>query len=206
MSGVPDVARWVGACILIASCSHARDGEPRAAARSESAVTPAVPAAPAPPPTARTPEAPPVAAEPASPGGDPPEIAHPYEEGVDAQARIDAAVAASRADGKRVLLVFGANWCPWCRRLEHTLQNDARIAAELRDHFHLVHVDTGVRRSDTNAAVVTRYGNPVQLGLPVLVVLGADGSVAHTQETGALEEGDRHSPTKIIEFLARMRS
>lgn len=52
-----------------------------------------------------------------APSGPPPEVARPYDETADAEQEIAAAVAAARGDGKRVLLVFGANWCSWCRRL-----------------------------------------------------------------------------------------
>lgn len=135
----------------------------------------------------------------------PPEVEHPYEEGVDAQAQIDAALALARADDKPVLLVFGANWCPWCRRLEHVFQNDARVHTALEDSFHLVHVDVGPRRSSTNRAVARRYGNPLEQGLPCLVVLENDGSVKLVQETGSLEEGDHHDPDLILAFFERAR-
>lgn len=129
----------------------------------------------------------------------PPEIARPYAEGVDAQAEIDAAVAS--ADGKRVLLVFGANWCPWCRRLEHTFRNDPRIAATLAEKFRLVHVDVGPRDSSVNRELARRYGDPLSKGLPCLVVLDERGAVEHVQETGAFEAGDRHDPERVLAFL-----
>ena len=56
-----------------------------------------------------------------------------------------------------------------------------------------------------NAAVNDQYGNPVRLGLPVLVVLDADGRPLATQDTGALEKGDgtvAHDPAKVLAFLA----
>lgn len=141
----------------------------------------------------------------AQPDGPPPEVERPYEEGVAAQAEIDAAVARADAEGKRVLLIFGGNWCVWCRRLEHVLRNEPRVVAALRDGWHVVHVDTGARRSGVNADVVARYGDPVQHGLPVLVVLDGDGTLVHTQETGSLEIGDRHDPERVLAFLNRYR-
>ena len=141
----------------------------------------------------------------AAPASPPPETPRPYEEGVDAQAQIDRAVAAARADGKRVLLMFGANWCVWCRRLDYVFQNDARVSSELSSRYHLVHVDVGARESDTNRAVAARYGDPIRQGLPCLVVLDADGGVEHVQETGSLEQGDRHDPARVLAFLERWR-
>jgi thiol:disulfide interchange protein len=134
-----------------------------------------------------------------APATDPPEIARPYEEGV------DAAVSRAHADGKRVLLMFGANWCVWCRRLSWVFENEPSVRAALADGWHVVHVDTGTRGSPTNAALVQRYGNPLQHGLPCLVVLDGAGQLVHTQETGSLESGDRHDPARVLAFLTRFR-
>jgi len=133
----------------------------------------------------------------------PPEVERPYEEGVDAQAEIDAALTAARGDGKRVLLMFGANWCEWCRRLEWVFRNEASVSQRLASAYHLVHVDTGTRRSNINHDVTMRYGDPLPNGLPCLVVLDAEGSVLHVQETGSLERGDRHDPGLVLGFLDR---
>ena len=134
-----------------------------------------------------------------------PEIERPYDEDADAQAQIDAAVASAADDGKRVLLVFGANWCPWCRRLDWVFQNQPDVSAALEAGYHLVHVDVGPRESSTNRAVAARYGDPISNGLPCLVVLDADGGVAHVQETGSLEDGDHHDPALVTAFLERWR-
>jgi len=135
----------------------------------------------------------------------PPEIERPYDEGADAQAQIDAAVASSGEDGKRVLLVFGANWCPWCRRLDWVFQNQSDVSTALEAGYHVVHVDVGPRESSTNRTLAARYGDPLSNGLPCLVVLDDEGEVAHVQETGSLEEGDHHDPALVTAFLSRWR-
>src|SRR5690606_5537011 len=106
---------------------------------------------------------------------------------------------------KRVLLVFGANWCVWCRRLAWVLRNEPSVAGALREGWHVVHVDVGTRGSPSNAPVIERYGDPVQHGLPCLVVLDAEGQAVHTQETGSLEQGERHDPARVVAFLNRYR-
>lgn len=67
----------------------------------------------------------------------------------------------------------------------------------------LVLVDVNHRSGKArNDAVNARYGNPVAQGLPVLMVLDADGKQLTTQETGALEDGKAaHDPAKVIAFL-----
>ncbi|HJL32999.1 MAG TPA: hypothetical protein RMI62_28170, partial [Polyangiaceae bacterium LLY-WYZ-15_(1-7)] len=69
--------------------------------------------------------------------------------------------------------------------------------------YELVHVDVGPRDSDRNREVARRYGDPLSRGLPCLVVLDEEGEVAHVQETGSLEVGDRHDPAKVLAFLER---
>ncbi|MFI5357324.1 MAG: thioredoxin family protein, partial [Opitutales bacterium] len=99
-----------------------------------------------------------------------------YDPQANGQALIDAALAQARAGGRHVLLDFGANWCVWCHRLHHTFATDPAVAAALQQNFVVVMVDVNTRHGPKrNADVITRYGNPVRLGLPVLVVLDADG-------------------------------
>ncbi|MEQ8886106.1 MAG: hypothetical protein RID93_00615 [Sandaracinaceae bacterium] len=69
-----------------------------------------------------------------------------------------------------------------------------------------MHVDVGARGSDVNRQVAARYGDPLSNGLPCIVVLDAEGEVAHVQETGSLESGDRHDPALVRAFLARWRA
>ena len=126
-----------------------------------------------------------------------------YDTHADADQQINAALKVAVAEHKRVLVDFGANWCIWCRRLHSTFVKNTDVAKALDRSFIVVLVDVngrnGIRR---NAPANERYGNPIQHGLPVLVVLGADGRLLTTKDTGGLEEGDGHSPQKILEFLA----
>jgi len=125
-----------------------------------------------------------------------------YDVHANGTAQIAAALGRAAAEHKRVVLVFGANWCIWCHRLHNTLETDPTVSRILGDHFVLVDVDVNRRKGvDRNADVVARYGNPTRLGLPVLVVLDAGGRQLCTKDSGELEEGHGHSPKKIAEFL-----
>jgi len=125
-----------------------------------------------------------------------------YDPKADANVLIADALSAAKENHQNVLLMFGANWCIWCHRLHHTLATDTEVAAALEKDFILVMVDVNTRNgTKRNADVNERYGNPIQHGLPVLVVLDETGKPLTTQETGSLEEGDGHSPAKILAFL-----
>lgn len=127
-----------------------------------------------------------------------------YDIHADGARQIDAALARARAEHKRVLVDFGANWCIWCRRLHATFEGDPAVAAKLRESFVVVLVDVNRHHGPArNAELIARYGNPVRLGIPVLLVLDSDGRLLTTKDSGELEEGDHHSPRKILAFLDR---
>jgi thiol:disulfide interchange protein len=128
-----------------------------------------------------------------------------YDRQADGTTQIAAALVQAKAEHKRVLLKLGANWCVWCHRLSATFHESKPVAQELADNFVLVLIDVNHRNGKSrNDAVNEKYGNPVQFGLPVLLVLDEDGRLLTTQETGALEDGGQaHDPAKILAFLRK---
>jgi hypothetical protein len=53
--------------------------------------------------------------------------------------------------------------------------------------------------------VDAKYGHPTHFGLPVLLILDADGKQLTTKDSGELEEGDHHSPAKVMAFLDKWK-
>ena len=121
-----------------------------------------------------------------------------YDESADGSKQIAEALALAGKHGKRVLLQFGANWCPWCHKLHALFGTDKEIAAKIKRDYVVVLIDVNKGRNrETNE----KYGNPTRLGLPVLVVLDSDGKQLTTKDSGELEEGNHHSPAKVLAFL-----
>ena len=121
-----------------------------------------------------------------------------YDENADGAKQIADALAVAKKDNKRVLLQFGANWCGWCHKLHTLCQNDEKIAPRLQEAYVVVLVDVN---KGHNEDINKRYGNPTRFGLPVIVILDADGKALVTQDTGKLEDGDHHDPKKVLAFL-----
>jgi len=121
-----------------------------------------------------------------------------YDDNADGAKQIADALAVANKENKRVLLQFGANWCGWCHKLHKLFENDAQIAAKLREAYVVVLIDVN---KGHNGDINKKYGNPTRLGLPVIVILDADGKTLTTQDTGNLEEGDHHDPKKVLAFL-----
>jgi len=122
----------------------------------------------------------------------------PYHMGEDGHGPVARALAASRTDHRTVVVMFGGNWCVWCRRLDYSLTHDPVLSPIVQQHFRFVHVD-----SRANHALDAELGHPTSHGVPVLVVLDAEGHPIFTQDTGELELGQGHSRTRVEAFLRR---
>lgn len=121
-----------------------------------------------------------------------------YDESADGSKQIADALDNATKEHKRILLQFGANWCGWCHKLHHVFETDKSIAEELKSDYVVVMIDVN---KGHNNDIDTKYGHPTRFGLPAIVVLDADGKQLITQDTGKLEEGDHHSPVKVMVFL-----
>jgi|ERR1043166_4404652 thiol:disulfide interchange protein len=121
-----------------------------------------------------------------------------YDESSNGAKQIADALVMAKKEHKHVLLQFGANWCGWCHLLHKLFETDNGIAEKLKSDYVVVMIDVN---KGHNQEIDTRYGHPTKFGLPVIVVLDADGKQLTTQDTGKLEEGDHHNPEKVMAFL-----
>src|SRR5215217_3106994 len=95
-------------------------------------------------------------------------------------ARTDVAAARSQAaqEGKRVAVVFGAEWCPDCDAFKQVLGH--RLVAPIVDpNFVVVKVSVGNR--DRNLDLMAEYGMNVGSGIPSVAILEPNGRLVISQ-------------------------
>lgn len=125
------------------------------------------------------------------------DVARPYDETADAPAAVAKALTQAQASNKKVLVIFGANWCKDCLELDRSMQGQS--AALIASKFVLVKVDVG--QFDKNLALANSYGNPIKKGIPAAVVLKADNSVLFASKGGELSNARKMSEQGVYDFF-----
>jgi len=124
-----------------------------------------------------------------------------YPEPSEAPRDLDAALAAARADHKRVLVVFGANWCYDCHVLDAAFHSKA-IQPLLEANYHVVHVNVG-DGSENPGLVRLCQVQPDRL--PSLAVLEPDGRLVTSQRNGEFDNAVKIGMGDVSAFLERWK-
>ncbi|MGA3209896.1 MAG: thioredoxin family protein [Terriglobales bacterium] len=127
-----------------------------------------------------------------------------YDKNADAQVEIKEAIAKSRKDRRRIILVFGANWCYDCHVLDQAF-HQPDVAPILARNFRVVHVDIG-DDGKKNSDVAAEYQVPLERGVPALAVLGPDGKLLYSQKNGEFESARTLDPDEVIKFLNKWKA
>jgi thiol-disulfide isomerase/thioredoxin len=125
-----------------------------------------------------------------------------YAADADAEAEIKAALAKAASGHKRVLVVFGANWCYDCHVLDAAFHSP-EIAALVNANYEVVHVDIG--QGDRNQDLMKRYNVPLEKGIPALAVLDNKGELLFSQKHGEFESARSLGPEDLVSFLNRWK-
>jgi thioredoxin-related protein len=130
-----------------------------------------------------------------------------YDPDANAKAEIAKALREAGQEHKRVLLVFGANWCPDCHALDYRFHQEP-IKALVESNFIVVHVDTGEGegRYAKNVDLAELYQIPLKKGIPAIAVLSARGRLLSSQKNGQFSSARRLDPQQIVEFLNQWKA
>jgi thiol:disulfide interchange protein len=125
-----------------------------------------------------------------------------YPADADAKKEIDETLKQASIEKKRVLLIFGGNWCYDCHVLDRALHEGAagKIAKE---SFLLLHVDIG--EGDKNLDLVKLYKIPLEKGVPAVALLDRDGKLLYSSGEGKFEAARKMMKKDLVAFLSEWK-
>ena len=123
-----------------------------------------------------------------------------YPANADAKKEINEALQTALNEKKRVLLIFGANWCYDCHVLDHAL-HDGEAGKIVGAKFLLVHVDIG--EGAKNGELINKYKIPLDKGVPAVAILDASGKLLYSSGDGEFEAARKMIKKDLVSFLRR---
>lgn len=113
---------------------------------------------------------------------------------------ITAAVERARTTDRRVMVVFGADWCgdaaAFAKALAHPL-----VAPLVEMGFEVVTLDIGAR--DRHVQIAQGWGIDYTAGVPAVAILDADGELITATTHGELRTARSLSPIEIATMIHR---
>lgn len=126
-----------------------------------------------------------------------------YPANVDGHQEIREAEQRAAKAHKRVLVVFGADWCYDCHVLDKAFHRQD-IAAVLKPSYEVVHIDVG--RGEKNQDLMNQYNVPMKRGIPAIAILAANGKLLYSQKNGEWERARALGPEDLIALLRKWKS
>jgi hypothetical protein len=126
-----------------------------------------------------------------------------YSDPHEAEAELKAGLAKAAREHKRVLVMFGGNWCYDCHVLDTTFHSK-QFAPLVDANFVVVHINIGDEGKDNND-LAARLGVALDKGVPSLGVLDPDGKVVYAQKNGEFEATEKIGPDDVRAFLEKWK-
>ena len=121
-----------------------------------------------------------------------------YPSNADAKKEIEDAIEKASRQKKRVIIVFGANWCYDCHVLDRAL-HEGEAGQMVSERFLLVHVDIG--EANRNLDLVKKYNVTLDKGVPVVAILRSDGKSLYGSNEGEFESARSMMKKDLVAFL-----
>ncbi|GBF51118.1 thioredoxin domain protein [Leptospira ryugenii] len=115
---------------------------------------------------------------------------------------LNASLEEARNQGQRLVVLFGADWCPDCRAFEQML-NDRKVSELTKAKFLFLKIDVG--QFDKNLELNAYLGNPIAKGIPAVVILDpfSSGKILVSTEGGEFSEASKMKPEQILSFFQK---
>lgn len=124
---------------------------------------------------------------------------HPFDEKTVAQHDIDVALLAAKESGKRLLLVFGGNWCHDSRGLAAKFEREP-LRSLMAEAYEIVWIDVGHR--DRNLDQLKRFGVEKIIGTPTVLILSPSGELLNADTVHDWRTADSKSFEETLAYFA----
>ena len=121
-----------------------------------------------------------------------------YDPDADAQQMFAQALQEAKAEQQYLMVVFGADWCPDCRKLYENLHSP-QTRDYMREHMSVLTVDVGDK--DKNLDLAQRLGVSIENGIPVAVFFDDEGKMIGATNEGQLEPSRYLTSAQILRFV-----
>lgn len=122
-----------------------------------------------------------------------------YDPKADADADLEQAKSLAAAENRRILIIAGGDWCPWCRAISKYIESNTSVSAVLAKQFVIQKVF--VSGDVSNAAILDPLG-PIE-AYPHLFFLDQNGKLLHSQDTGVLERSGSYDEAGFVALLKK---
>jgi len=124
----------------------------------------------------------------------------PYDPDADAGADIAQTLAAAKAENKKALLVFGANWCHDSRALAAHFEKP-RFQTLIDENYKLLYVDVG--QKNRNIDLARKFGVNEIVGTPTVFVTTPDGQVLNSGTAPTWRNAASRQESDIWDYFRR---
>jgi len=112
---------------------------------------------------------------------------------------LDLNHAAKIADGKKILVIAGGEWCSWCHILNKFIHSNTEVSKLLYETFVVLKVNYS--EENMNQEFFEKY--PKIKGYPAFIILDSNKQYLASQDTSKLELGKSYSKDAMLSFLKK---
>jgi thiol:disulfide interchange protein len=120
-----------------------------------------------------------------------------YDPTSDPTADLQKAVSLAQKENKRILIEVGGEWCVWCHIMDKFYDSHPALLKLREDNYVLLKVNYS--EENQNESFLSQY--PSIPGYPHIFILESDGTLLHSQNTSALEDGQSYHLERFTKFL-----
>ena len=127
-----------------------------------------------------------------------------YDVKADPSPMVDNALRNAAANGKKVIIVMGANWCHDSRALAGWFESP-RFTAMMEPHYEIVYADAGTPQRNgqaRNQNIVKRFKGKTQKNTPYVMILSADRKLLNRKDARSWRNAGSRSGDDIFAYFA----